>query len=134
MQKLTITVLALLALTVMGEIAMQNTLVRNNMITVAYRVEADAGISSSYWSVLQRAPGDPLIPEATNRATNNIKETYGASIYSFVSATLYFEFFKGYELAYTFNFIPVNIVPYAQYFMVLRPWLSLTGGATSRGF
>ena len=116
MQKSVVLLISSLAITAMASQSMNGYLVNEDIAVIAYDISYDAGLSSSYWSILQRLPASPLIPESTEYATTNIKESYGLSIYSYAAVQLYFKFFGGYELIYTFQFIPLNIVPYAQYF------------------
>ena len=91
-------------------------------IYIGYYLAYDAGVGTGYWGYSRRNPGMPVVPESTG-PNGHGSESYGVDFYSYVSLSLYFEFFGAYQLTYTFNFIPVYVMPFALQLWWNRPLL-----------
>ena len=128
MQKLVLLIGLLGLLTVHAEQVETDLLVEDDElgIYIGYYLAYDAGVGTGYWGYSQRDPGMPVVPESAG-PTGHGSESYGVDFYSYISLSFYFMLFGAYEITYTFNFIPLYVMPFALQLWWSRPWVGLFG-------
>ena len=67
---------------------------------MSYRIDYDAGISTSWWGSLDRQPGSPDIPATALAASGVGKQQYGISVYSLIDFVWFMNFWGVYEITY----------------------------------